>query len=359
MEVNPILKHVGMSCNLRCSYCYYNKQDRSKKAMNLEILEETIREVCKYNTGDVRFFWHGGEPMLIGISFYEKAIELQEKFKKSAQKIINCIQTNGTLIDDKWSKFFKEKAIKVGISLDGPQKYHDYYRQYPDGKGSFGKIMEGIKILKKQKIEFGVVSVVTNQIVKTPEEIFKFFISHQITNTINFNPLLGTNVGNGISFEKKGVQPSLYIDFLIKIFDLWLKNENNPHLKIYPLESIVRAFLGFPQEDCRFAGECEKSLVIDYKGDIFACCTYGYGDFFKFGNIKDGLNSVLHSESFLKYKKYLKEIRNACSKCQWYDICKGGCPFHHYIGNGKNLFCPDLQRLFKHIQVSLKKYQLL
>ncbi len=358
LEVNPIMKHVGMGCNLRCGYCYYDKQDRSKRVMNFEILEETIHEVCRYNKGDVRFFWHGGEPLLIGIDFYEKIIELQEKFKRPDQMIINSIQTNGTLIDNKWVEFIKKNAFRVGISLDGPQKIHDYYRKYPDGEGSFEKVMKGIKLLKKEEIEFGVVSVVTDQSVKTPEKIFDFFISQHLTKTINFNPSWGIEAGNRISFEKS-VQFSLYIDFLIKIFDLWLKNENDPYLKIYPLESIVRAFLGFPQKDCRFAGECEKSWVIDYNGDIFACCTYGYEDFSKFGNIKEELDSIFYSEPFRKYKGYLKEIRNRCSKCHWYKICKGGCPFHHYLGGGENILCPDMQRLFGHIQERLKSYQLL
>lgn len=360
MEIDLILKVIGNDCNLRCKYCYYSKQKRAqKKVMNSGVLEQIILEVCKYDAfKEIRFFWHEGEPLLAGISFYEKAIRLQERLKKSGQTIVNHIQTNGILIDRKWTEFFKEKEISLGIglSLDGPQEYHDYCRQYPDGKGSFNKVMEGIVILKENELKFGIISVITNRSAKVPREIFDFFVSQQLTNTISFIPSIGVETENGISFENS-VQPSLYVDFLIEIFEFWLTQDSSD-LKIFPLESIVRAFLRFPQEDCRFGGGCEKRLVIDYNGDIFPCSTYGYGDFFKFGNIREGIDSIFKFGFFQKNREHLEEIKRKCSGCRWYKICQAGCPHHHYLGKGDNIFCRDFQRLFQHIQKTLKEYQL-
>lgn len=358
MEINPIIKEVATGCNLRCAYCFYAYQNREKKRMSLNVLESIVSEICRSNTGDIRFYWHGGEPLTEEIEFYEKAIELQGRFKKPSQKIYNGFQTNATLINKRWIEFFKKNSILLGVSFDGPAEYHDYYRRYPDGTGSFEKAMEGIKLLKEAGIKFGVVSVVTNLSAKEPKKIFDFFLSQRITDTVNFIPAIGIETGEGISFENS-VQPTLYVDFLIEIFEIWFRQTNNPNFKILPLESIVRAFLGFPQKDCRFAGICEKNLVIDYNGDVFPCSTYGYGNFFKIGNIKKGIDWILKSQLFQDYKEYLRKIEKKCSGCQWYKFCHGNCAHYHYLGEGENIFCKDFQRLFEHIQKTLRKYQLL
>lgn len=357
MEINPIIKEVATGCNLRCKYCFYAYQNQEKKEMTPDVLENIVSEICRCNTGDIRFYWHGGEPLVEKIEFYEKAIELQKKFKKSDQKIYNGFQTNATLINERWVEFFKRNNILLGVSFDGPAEYHDYYRQYPNGKGSFEKAIKGIRLLKEAGIKFGVVSVVTNLSAREAEKIFDFFLSQKITNTVNFVPAIGIETGKGISFENS-VQPSLYVNFLIKIFDLWLA-QDNPNFKILPLESIIRAFLDFSQEDCRFAGVCEKNLVIDYNGDVFPCSTYGYGDFFKFGNIKKGIDSIFESQSFQNYRQYLRKIEEKCCECRWNKVCHGNCAHYHYLGGGENIFCKDLQRLFHYIQKSLQGYRLI
>ncbi len=314
-----------------------------------------VRKVCEYNPegGEIMFYWHGGEPLLAGITFYKKALEFQKYFKKPRQEIRNGIVTNGTLVNNEWAVFFKENRIGVVISLDGPKEYHDQYRIYPDGRGSFNQVMRGIEIFREAGVKFRILSVVTNQTARNPKAIFNFFVGHQLTE-INFIPSIGIETGKCISFENS-IRPSLYIGFLINIFDLWLK-ENDPDLRILPLESIINVFLKLPPEDCRFAGECERNLVIDYNGDILACSTHGYGDFFKFGNIKEGFTSILNSTIYQKYKEYLQRIEKRCSKCKWYQICHGGCPRDHYLGEEQNIFCQDFQRLFEYIQNSLKEY---
>lgn len=358
MEINPIIKEVTTDCNLRCKYCFYSKQDRRKELTSIKVLESIVREICKCNpeNGEVMFYWHGGEPLLAGITFYKKALDVQRYFKKPGQKIRNGIVTNGTLVNNEWAVFFKKNSIGAVISLDGPQEYHDRYRTYPDGRGSFNQVMKGVEIFREEEVNFRILSVVTNQAAENPKVIFNFFMRHQLTE-INFIPSIGIETGHGISFEDS-VRPSLYIDFLMNIFELWLK-ENNPDTRILPLESIVRAFLKLPQEDCRFTRECERNFVIDYNGDVLACSTHGYGDFFKFGNIKMGFTQMLNSRIYQKYKEYLQRIKKRCSKCQWYQICHGGCPRDHYLGDEQNIFCQDFQRLFQYIQKTLRDYKLI
>jgi len=362
VEVNPIIKEVTTDCNLRCKYCFFAKQDRRRSRVSTTTLETIVRKICDCNpkSKEIMFYWHGGEPLLAGIDFYKQAIEFQRKFKKPGQKIRNGLETNATLLNNKWADFFTKTGFGVGVSLDGPKEYHDVYRQYPNGKGSFDEVIKGVEILQRNGIEFSVISVITKKSVLAPEEMFGFFCSKKISNFVNFVPSLGIETGHGLSFEYS-IQPASYIDFLISVFDLWI-NGDRPELKILPLESIVRAFLGFAQEDCRFAGECLKSIVIEYNGDIFACNTYGYGDFFKFGNIEDGIDAIFDPQSSPKYKNYLDflgKIKKDCLDCKWYKICHGGCPGWYYLGKGKNILCQDFKRLFAYIQKTLKEYKMI
>jgi uncharacterized protein len=352
MEINPIIKQVAMACNLNCRYCFYSNQNKKRQIMNDETLRTLIKEVCDYNSDTARFYWHGGEPLLAGLEFYEKAVALQQRFKRSHQEIFNGLVTNATLIDRRWAIFFRENKFGIGVSLDGPKEFHNQYRVFPSGQGSFDRVKEGIKILKEEGVDFHVLCVITNPATEDPKKLFDFFVKEKITE-INLIPAIGIQNGDGISF-KESVSPQRYVDLLIKIFNLWLE-QDNPDLKILPLESIVRAFLGLLQEDCRFAGECEKSIVVDFNGDIFPCCTYGYKGFSKIGNISEGINIIINSERFQNYRNYLKTIQEKCSPCQWYRICRGGCPFHHYLGKGQNIFCKDFQRIFSYIEQTLEK----
>jgi uncharacterized protein len=347
MEINAIVKEVAMACNLNCKYCFYSKQARRKKVMSEKVLKNLIEEICDYNLEEARFYWHGGEPLLTGIEFYKKAISLQEKIRKPGQKIFNGLVTNATLLDESWSDFFQRNNFEIGVSLDGPKEFHDRYRIFPNGKGSFEKTMEGVRNLRSQNVKFHILCVITDESVKKPNKIVSFFEKEKLEE-INLIPSIAIDSITGLSY-KESVSPKEYIDFLIEVFDLWL-GQDNKNFKILPLESIVRAFLGLPQEDCRFAGDCGKSIVFDYNGDIFFCCTYGYKDFPKIGNISEGIRKIISSKKFLDYKEYLKSIKNKCMSCPWYGICKGGCPFYHYLGNGNNIFCHDYQRLFGHIK---------
>jgi uncharacterized protein len=362
MEINPIIKEVTTDCNLRCKYCFFAKQERRRNRVSTAMLRTIVGKICECNPDnqEIIFYWHGGEPLLAGIDFYNQAVEFQQRFKKSGQKIRNAIETNATLLNSEWADFLSKKGFETGVSLDGPRKYHNEYRRYPDGRGSFDDVMKGVEVLKNNGIEFRVLAVVNKKSVLAPEEIFKFFSLNEISNSVNLAPALGIETGHGLSFECS-VEPVSYIDFLIKIFDFWMKTDKS-ELKILPLESIVRAFLGFSQEDCRFAGECRKSIVVEYNGDIFACNTYGYGDFFKFGNIKNGVEAILDPQKSSKYKNYLdflRKIKTGCFKCKWYRICKGGCPGWYYLGGGKNILCQDFKRLFRYIQRNLERYQLI
>ena len=362
MEVNPVLKVANKGCNLDCKYCFYNKQIRGKKIMPLKILEQVTKEVCEHNQGDIIFIWHGGEPLLAGLEFYQKAFQLQERYKKPTQRIVNSIQTNGTLINEEWGNIFKRYNAIVGVSLDGPKDLHDKYRQFPNGKGSFAEVMRGIELLRSFGIDFAIISVVTQDTIKTPKEVFDF-LNTQNPIWINFVPSLAILTGSTLSF-KQSIQPSEYIDFLIRIFDLWLK-KGDYQIKILPFETIICGFLEKEHRDHRLVGECkkrlagrscEKNLVIIPNGDVKTCSFHSYGDVFEFGNIWTGLNTILNSSPYQQYQEHLRAIKKRCSRCRWYRVCPNGCPRDFRIGGVDGFFCKESPRLFRFIQENLDKF---
>jgi uncharacterized protein len=332
--------------------------------MSLKILETTIREFCEHNLDKIIFTWHGGEPLLAGKDFYQKAFNLQKKYKRTNQEILNSIQTNATLIDDKWAKIFKLNHILVGISLDGPKKIHDEYRVFHNGEGSFDRVMQGIKSLKDLGIEFSIISVVTKKVIDNPKLVFDFLVSREPI-WINFVPSLAISNSSNLSF-KWSIKPSDYIDFLIKIFEMWFK-KSDYKIKILPIETIISGFLKREHREYRLISECkkrlairscEKNLVIIPNGDVKTCSFHSYDNIFEFGNIQSGLRSILESPEYKKYQNHLKEIKNRCSKCRWYEVCPNGCPRDFYIGGLNGLFCKESPRLFRLIQESIKKYQI-
>lgn len=364
MQIDPILKVADKACNLNCSYCFYDRQTRDQKIMDLKVLEKVVYEVCSLNGENINFIWHGGEPLLAGIEFYQKAMEYQARFRKRGQKFTNNIQTNGTLIDGDWAAFLKKWGFNVGISLDGPREIHDKHRRFSHGEGSFDKVIEGLQILRKEKAEFSIISVITKETMRAPKETSDFLFS-QHPLRITFVPALGISTGSEISY-KYSIQARLYVDFLIEVFALWIER-GDYQIRILPIETIIRGLSGKPSGDNGLIGECkrplairrcERNLVIIPNGDLRTCAFHGYGDLFKFGNIRQGLQAVLSSDTYQKYKEQLDAIREKCAGCEWFCACHNGCPRDFHLGGGHGLFCEDYPRLFRYIQERLEEYQL-
>ena len=166
MAFNIMIKPAGSLCNLDCKYCYYldkaeiygGKEPRMTEAM----LEKVVQEYISANgVPEVTFNWHGGEPLVLGLDFYRKALEFEKKYA-DGKVIHNTIQTNGTLLNREWARFFHDNNFLVGISLDGPKDIHDKYRKDKGGFPTFDRVMSGLNILKGEGVEFNTMSTVNH-----------------------------------------------------------------------------------------------------------------------------------------------------------------------------------------------------
>ena len=355
-------KPIGASCNLSCHYCYYldngeNQGQTKKTIMNDEVLEKYIMQhMAAAEAKTVIFSWHGGEPTLLGIDYFKKIVKLQQKHQLPQQRIINGIQTNGTLINEEWCQFLAHEKFSVGVSLDGPQELHDIYRQSPSNKSTFKQSIRGINLLKKHKIFNEILCVVHQNNVKEALKVYNFF-KDLGARFISFLPL--------VDKSDKCVSAKDYGQFLCAIFDEWQSHDIGK-IKIQIIEEAIR--IAFDQEHslCIFREKCGGVPVIEHDGSFYSCDHFANADHL-IGNIKNlHFKEMLNSnrqKSFGEAK--FKTLPDFCLGCEVREMCNGGCPKNRIIRTpdgqgGLNYLCEGYKQFFNHIQgfvQAIKKYQ--
>lgn len=351
-----MLKPVGALCNLRCKYCYYLEkkglyQDEKKFVMSEELLEEFIRQYLESQTmPQVLFTWHGGEPLMRNISFYKKALEFQKKYGRGRQ-IDNSLQTNGTLLNDEWCRFFKDNNFLIGISVDGGQQFHDKYRKTADGRPSFYQVMRGVGLLKKHGVEFNIMAVVNDYNADYPLDFYNFFKEIDCR-FIQFAPIV-ERFENG-EITPWSVPAEKFGDFLIAIFDEWVKKDVGQFYIQY-FDSTLANWVGQEPGTCILAKTCGHAGVMEFNGDVYSCDHLVFPEY-KLGNIRwNTLTEMMYSEKQLKFgnDKYDK-LPTQCKECEFLFACNGECPKNRIIKTstgeeGLNYLCKGYYKFYKHV----------
>jgi uncharacterized protein len=359
-EFQIFIKPAGARCNLSCSYCYYLGKDKlyppePGRLMDDETLERYISQHISASTDpEVFFSWHGGEPLLAGIDFYRKAVEIQEKLRPEGYKIMNGIQTNGTLLDKDWCRFFSEKDFYVGISIDGDEQLHNSFRIYRNGEPSFKKVISGYNLLKEFGIRSEILCVVSSVNVKYPQGVYRFFKTLG-ADYITFLPLVTRKGDNLQGVTEDTVEPDDFGRFLIDIFDEWL-SEDIGKVKIQVIEEALRT--AFDQEHtlCIFRRRCGGVPVIEHNGDFYSCDHYVDGDHL-LGNINlIPLENLLDDERQIRFGITKEEsLPDYCRNCEVLSMCNGECPKNRFLKTpsgepGMNYLCQGYRMFFNHIR---------
>ena len=360
---NIMAKPSGAICNLDCQYCYFLKKEKlyanSIFRMTDETLENYIRQYIKaHRTPEVTFSWQGGEPMLMGLDFFKKAVAYQQKYKRPPMRIQNAFQTNGTLLDDATCAFFKENKFLVGLSLDGPREIHDTYRVDKGGKSSFDRVIAGLNLLKKHKVDFNILTTVHAANASKPLEIYRFLRDEIDAEFIQFIPIVErkNNTGNqeGYQVTKRSVTGRQYGDFLISIFDEWIKRDvGQVFVQIFDVS--LAAWYGTRPGLCIFEPTCGQALALEHNGDLYACDHYVEPDFL-LGNIhKTSLTELVTLPQQYQFGQDKKDtLPRYCQECEVRFICNGGCPKNRIRKTpdgeeGLNYLCPAYKTFFNHI----------
>jgi uncharacterized protein len=351
-----MLKPIGAICNLHCKYCYYLEKrslypDERKFAMSEELLEKFTKQYLESQTmPQVMFTWHGGETLMRNIGFYKKAIEFQQKYGHGRQ-IDNCLQTNGTLLNDEWCRFFKDNNFLIGISVDGPQHCHDVYRRTADGRPSFLQVMRGINLLKKHGVAYNIMGVVNDYNVNYPLEFYRFFKEID-SRFIQFAPIV-EQMPDG-SFAPWNVPGEQWGDFLIAIFDEWVRNDVG-HFFVQYFDSTLANWVGEQPGTCILARTCGHAGVMEFNGDVYACDHLVRPEY-KLGNIHTkSLTEMMYSPAQLQFgtDKY-NRLPAQCRACEFLFACNGECPKNRIICSssgepGLNYLCKGYHKFYKHV----------
>ena len=349
------IKPVGARCNLRCSYCYYFEKGNTfgadaKTVMNDESLEKCIQQHFLASSADtVLFTWHGGEPMLAGIDFYTKVISIQKRHLPQGKRFLNGIQTNGTMITKEWCEFFAANGFVVGISIDGPEKFHDAMRHAANKCGSFQKTLNGYILLREHGISPEILCVVSSCNVKYPLMVYDFF-KMLGANHLTFLPLVEKR-NNGVSQDT--VPAFEYGLFLAAIFDEWIKNDIGA-VKVQIFEEALRTAFNQEHSLCIFRERCGGVPVIEHNGNFYPCDHFVDENLF-LGNINEhSLDYLLHhpvQKAFGDEK--LNSLPEYCIRCEVRKMCNGECIKNRFITTpdgepGLNYLCEGYKYFFNH-----------
>ena len=366
-----MLKPAGAHCNLACKYCYYLEknnlyQNSHRHLMSDEMLEQFTREYIEAQTmPQVLFTWHGGEPLMRSIDFYRKALALQKKYAHGKQ-IDNVIQTNGTLLTDEWCEFFAKNHWLVGISIDGPQEYHDHYRVTPAGKPSWEKVMQGIQLLKKHRVEWNAMAVVNAYNAEHPLEFYHFFrdngcqylqftpIVERLTEQEDGRTLASLADDREIPLADASVTPQQWGNFLCTIFDDWVRHDvGKTFVEIF--DCTLANWMGVLPGICAYSKECGHAGVMEHNGDVYSCDHFVFPEY-KLGNIRDqSLIDMLYGEKQQAFSR-LKHtsLPRQCKECDMEFACHGECPKNRFEKDkygepGLNYLCQGYYQYYSHV----------
>ena len=366
-----MLKPAGAHCNLACKYCYYLEknnlyQNSHRHLMSDEILEQFTREYIEAQTmPQVLFTWHGGEPLMRSIDFYKKALALQKKYAHGKQ-IDNVIQTNGTLLTDEWCEFFAKNHWLLGISIDGPQEYHDHYRVTPAGKPSWEKVMQGISLLKKHRVEWNAMAVVNAYNAEHPLEFYHFFrdngcqylqftpIVERLTEHEDGRTLASLADDREIPLADASVTPQQWGNFLCTIFDNWVRHDvGKTFVEIF--DCTLANWMGVLPGICAYSKECGHAGVMEHNGDVYSCDHFVFPEY-KLGNIREqSLIDMLYGEKQQAFSR-LKHtsLPRQCKECDMEFACHGECPKNRFEKDkygepGLNYLCQGYYQYYTHV----------
>ena len=377
-------KPIGPICNLDCKYCFYLEKEQlydpnEQFRMSDEVLETYIRQyIDQQDVPEVGFAWQGGEPTLLGVDFFRKAVTLQQQYA-DGKRITNAIQTNGTLLNDEWCQFLTEHDFLVGISIDGPAELHDAYRVDKRQRPTFDRVMRGVEFLKKHKTEFNTLTVVNRVNSQHPLEVYRF-LKEIGSGFIQFIPLVERKADG----EAKKLQLDLatppdpaggdspdspvtswsvtaqdYGDFLVQIFEEWVRRDVGKYF-VQIFDVSLGAWMAMPPSLCIFAPTCGTAMAMEHDGNVYACDHYVYPRY-KLGNILNrSIGEMVNSDQQRRFgADKADKLPRFCRECDVRFACNGECPKHRFLETpdgepGLNYLCRAYKTFFHHVDPAMR-----
>ncbi len=383
--VHVLAKPTGAICNLDCKYCFFLSKEMlypgDRFRMSDELLETYIRQLLEMQPlGEVNVAWQGGEPTLMGIEFFRRAVEHVERHRKAEQNIQHTIQTNGTLLDDEWCAFFKLHNVLVGLSVDGPQPMHNAYRVNKRGVGSFSDVMQGYRLLREHEVDVNILCTIHAANAEHPLDVYRFFRDEMQASYMQFIPIVErtteamiplANLGwgkrpgadrplylqHGAQVTERSVTAEQFGRFLTTIFDEWVRRDVGK-VFVQTFDVALGSWLG-QHNLCIFSPTCGNAVALEHNGDLYSCDHYVEPEYL-LGNISktpmDALVSSPKQRAFGQHKR--DSLPKYCRECPVLFACYGECPRNRFISTpdgepGLNYLCAGYKRFFNHINPAM------
>ena len=364
-----LAKPVSGACNLRCAYCYYAGKEtllgQGAGRMSHEVLEAYIEQSLAMHGRDavVEFAWHGGEPILAGLSFYEEAVRLERKHGRG-RLVRNSMQTNATLLTDAWCRFFRDNDFAIGVSIDGPEALHNACRKGADGSGSFEAVMAGVRLLERHRVSFAALTTVNRFNMEHPLEVYRFL--RELTDYIQFLPVVealptafeaeaGQRLATPPGIHALGlthptasfsVTPEGYGGFLCAVWDEWLgRDAGRVHVQLFDV--ALGHLQGLPSALCVHDPLCGHSGCVEANGDVYACDRYAFPAY-RLGNLTRRPLGELMEENRAFGMHKTCGLPQEYLDCPYVRLCFGGCPKDRLSG-GRNYLCDGYRRFFARV----------
>lgn len=375
LNFNLMIKPAGSLCNLNCSYCYYLDKaglySGVEPRMTESVLEECIRKyILESEVEDVTFCWHGGEPLVMGLDFYRKAVELEKKYQ-GGKRVHNTIQTNGTLLTKEWAGFFRDNDFLVGLSLDGPAFIHDRYRKDKGGAPTFDKVMRSVKMMQDCGTQFNTLSTVNKESEGHALEIYHF-LKGIGSHYMQFLPVIEHTLKRagkdyivhpgtpGSRIAPWSVSSIGFGKFLCDIFDEWVCSDIGIWF-VNQFDCALSMWCGVNPGTCAYAETCGGNSIIEHNGDVYACDHFVYPEY-KLGNIlQDSLKDMMTCEKQLKFGiDKRNSLPRKCLRCKYYFACRGECPKHRFSSTesgetGLSALCEGYFKFYSHVEPYMEK----
>ena len=361
-------KPTGPICNLDCEYCFFLSKEAlypgDRFRMSEDLLDTYIRQVIESQSApEVTIAWQGGEPTLMGVGFFRRAIELAEHYKRPGQVVHQTIQTNGTLLTDEWCELFHDHSFLVGLSVDGPRGLHDTYRVDKKGRPTFHKVMRGHKLLVDHDVNYNVLCTVNAENQDHPLDVYRFFRDDLAARHIQFIPIVerdnDTGFQEGDTVTGRSVTSEDWGDFLTCVFDEWVVRDVGT-VFIPTFDAALASWLGVAPSMCVFAETCGNAVALEHNGDVYSCDHFVEPDYL-LGNIAEThmleLLASPEQRAFGEVKR--SSLPAYCLECDVRFACQGECPKNRFIltpdgDPGLNYLCAGYKAFFTHIDGPMK-----
>ncbi|OPA80214.1 anaerobic sulfatase maturase [Paenibacillus selenitireducens] len=355
-------KTVSEDCNLACDYCYYSscKGQPSPEIRRIEdsLLQKVIREMMEQSRGFASFAWQGGEPLLAGLDFFQKVVQLQAQYAPRNTVISNALQTNGTLINPAWAAFFRQYSFLIGVSMDGPAWIHDQRRKTGSGAGSYASVMRGIEVLRQEKVEFNILTVIHETNVLESAALTEWIDQNRFK-YVQFIPGMDFRSQDVGAEGKYLITPKQYGQFLCEILDWWYR-DGEPDVSVRILDNWLQRLIGEEAESCIHRSECPSVLVMEQNGAAYPCDFYIHDDYRLGAAGEQSLASMMLDTSWEKFRSQKGNLADACRSCAYLHYCHGGCPRNRVQGfdhdkPGQDYLCESYRMLYAYGEERMRK----